>query len=125
MSRVPIAALALCLLTVSCAVIPDAEPTPFEVFTADPAALLRGKGLFIGMCGGYCHARKPGNRAAPDLFDCTWKHGGSPDEIFATISNGVPPTQMMSYGGKLPEGDDDIWKIIAFLKTDSRCETGT
>ena len=77
------------------------------------------------MCGGYCHARKPGNRAAPDLFDCTWRHGGSPDEIFATISNGVPPTQMMSYGGKLPEGDDDIWKIIAFLKTDSRCETGT
>ena len=125
MSRVPLAALALCLLTASCAMTPDPEPTPFATFVADPDALLRGKGLFIGMCGGYCHARKSGKRAAPDLFDCIWKHGGSPDEIYMTISNGVPTTQMMSYGGLLPEGDDDIWKIIAFLKTDSRCETGT
>ncbi len=125
MSRLPLAALALCLLGLACGTTPDAEPTPLDTFTADPEALLRGKGLFIGMCGGYCHARKPGTRPAPDLFDCIWKHGGSPDEIYTTISNGVPNTQMMSYGGLLPEGDDDIWKIIAFLKTDSRCETGT
>ena len=125
MSKLAIWALALGLAAAACTATPEPEPTPLDTFMADPEALLRGKGLFVGMCGGYCHGRKPGTRPAPDLFDCTWKHGGSPDEIYTTISNGVPNTQMMPYGGLLPEGDADIWKIIAFLKTDSRCETGT
>lgn len=67
---------------------------------------------------GYCHSLKPTRKEAPHLFDCTWLHGGSDQEIFNTISNGVQGTKMASYGGKFPEGEPDIWKIIAFLKTE-------
>ena len=37
------------------------------------------------------------------------------------ISNGVPGTRMVGYKGVLPEGDTDIWKLVAFLRADSTC----
>lgn len=91
--------------------------SPVEDYLQDPAALKRGKSLFIGTCGGYCHSMSPGARDAPYLFDCTFLHGGSDEEVFASISNGVPKTRMVGFGGKLPEGDADIWRLVAFLKS--------
>jgi len=81
----------------------------------------RGDQLFTALCSAYCHSRDPGKREAPDLFDCEWLHGGSETEIFATISNGVPNTRMVAFGGKLPNGDDDIRNLVAFLQVNSRC----
>ena len=88
-----------------------------DKYMQDPAALKRGKSLFVGTCGAYCHSFTPGARDAPFLFDCTWLHGGSDEEVFASISNGIPTTRMIGFGGKLPEGDDDIWRLVAFLKS--------
>lgn len=93
------------------------ESTPAELFAADPDAVKRGKSIFTGTCGGYCHNTSPGPRDAPYLFDCVWKHGGSDQEVFNAIANGVPGTRMVAFKGALPEGDDDIWKVVAFLKT--------
>jgi cytochrome c oxidase cbb3-type subunit 3 len=84
-------------------------------YLKDPAALKRGKGLFVGSCGAYCHSVSKDARDAPYLFDCVWLHGGSDEAIFRTISNGVPNTRMVGFAGKMPEGDDDIWKIVAYL----------
>ena len=82
----------------------------------------RGKGLFIGMCGAYCHSLHDGARGdVPDLFDCAWKNGGSDEEIFRSISNGVPGTRMVGFAGVLPDGDTDIWKLVAFLRASSSC----
>ena len=92
--------------------------TPADEFATDPVALKRGKAIFIGTCSGYCHSTSPGLRDAPYLFDCVWIHGGSDEQIFATIAQGVPNTRMVSFSGNLPEGDDDIWRIIAFLKSE-------
>jgi len=82
----------------------------------------RGEQLFTALCSAYCHGRDPGKREAPYLFDCEWLHGGSDQEIFATISNGVPNTRMVPFGGKLPNGDDDIRNLVAFLKDNSGCQ---
>jgi cytochrome c oxidase cbb3-type subunit 3 len=82
----------------------------------------RGKQLFVSVCAAYCHSRDEGDREAPDLFDCVWRYGGSPEEIFASIANGVPGTRMIPFAGKLPEGDRDIYNIIAYLGEKSRCE---
>lgn len=81
----------------------------------------RGEILFRSICGGYCHATDPGGREAPFLFDCEWKLGGTDSDIFATISAGVPGTRMIAFGGKLPEGDSDIWSLVAYLRRESRC----
>ena len=93
------------------------EADPASGYLADAEALLRGGAVFTGTCGGYCHLVETANADAPNLFDCEWRHGGSNREVFATIANGVPDTRMLGFKGKLPEGDDDIWKIVAFLKS--------
>ena len=94
------------------------EPTSrADQLALDPAALKRGKAIFTGTCAGYCHGTSPGPRDAPYLFDCVWNHGGSDAEVFNTISEGVPDTRMVSFGGKLPEGDEDIWRLVAYLKS--------
>ena len=82
----------------------------------------RGEQLFAALCSAYCHGREPGKREAPYLFDCQWLHGGSEADIFATVSNGVPNTRMVPFGGKLPNGDDDIRNLVAFLQANSQCK---
>lgn len=95
--------------------------TPVAGYLADPAALRRGKLLFIGSCGAYCHSTKNVERDAPSLFDCEWRYGGSEQQIHDSIANGVQNTRMPAWKGVLPEGDDDIWKLVAYLKSTSTC----
>ncbi len=90
--------------------------SPADRYVHDPAAVGRGKAIFVGTCGAYCHSMRNDARDAPYLFDCRWLHGGSDQEIFHTIANGVPGTRMIGFAGKLPDGDGDIWKLVAFLK---------
>ena len=99
------------------AAAPKAAPTPED--------LARGKALFTGTCGAYCHQANPqagpGQGAdAPFLFGCEWKHGGSDEQIFQTISQGVPGTRMVPFAGAIP--DDDIRRIVAYLKSASVCK---
>ncbi len=79
---------------------------------------MRGKSVFVGTCTGYCHGVGIEVGDAPNLFDCGWIHGGSNQEIYNTIANGVPNSRMVGFAGRLPDGDEDIWKIIAFLKSE-------
>lgn len=94
--------------------------SPVAQYRQDPEALKRGEGIFAGICGGYCHRLTAA--AATDalfLFDCEWKHGGSDEEIFRTISQGVPDTRMVAFGEALPA--EDIWKVIAYLRERANC----
>jgi len=100
----------------------DRAESPAAAFARDPASIERGRLIFVGTCGAYCHALTPERRDAPDLFDCEWKHGGSDTELFRTISQGVPGTRMPAFAGALPEGDSDLWRLIAYLRAGSRCE---
>lgn len=113
---------ALLLALVACSK-PSAPESPAQRFLRDPAAVERGKQLFIGTCGAYCHSTHDVERDAPSLFDCEWRHGGSDAEIFKTISEGVPGTRMPAWKGVLPEGDDDIWRVIAYLRSATTCRT--
>ncbi len=94
--------------------------SPAEVMLQDAAALKRGKQLYTGSCGGYCHKTSVGSEA-PNLMDCAWLHGGADQEVFNTISNGVMGTRMIGFAGKLPEGDQDIWKLVAYLRSQRHC----
>lgn len=106
--------LALCMMS-ACD-----RGSPADGYIKNKVALKRGKSIFVGTCGAYCHSFSPGARDAPYLFDCVWLHGGADQEIFNSISTGVAGTRMMSFAGKLPEGESDIWKIIAFLKSNRK-----
>ena len=95
----------------------SADPVPAMMKV--PADVARGKAIFAGTCGAYCHKMSDTQSDAPFLFDCDWLHGGSDEEIFHSITHGVAGTRMVAFGKAIP--DDDIWKIIAYLKTASQC----
>jgi mono/diheme cytochrome c family protein len=107
-----------------CALWRSEPPSPAQVYEKQPDAVSRGRLIFNGTCGGYCHPTAPGNRDAPYLFGCSWRYGGSDAELFASISDGVPGTRMPGWSGKLPNGDDDIWKVIAYLRSRRDCGGG-
>ena len=91
-----------------------------------PADIARGRALFTGTCGAYCHRASSAPATvnasdAPSLFDCDWRRGGSDAQIFNTISKGVEGTRMVAFGGALP--DEDIWRIVAYLKSASLCNS--
>ncbi len=85
-----------------------------------PSDIARGRSIFIGTCGAYCHRINAANGDAPNLFDCDWLHGESDDEVFHTITHGVSGTRMVAFGGALP--DEDIRRIVAYLKSASQCK---
>jgi mono/diheme cytochrome c family protein len=87
-----------------------------DSFVGDDAAIQRGRLIFAGTCAGYCHKLSSERSDAPYLFDCEWVHGGSDQAIYNTVSQGVPGTRMIAFGENFPEGSDDLWKIIAYLK---------
>jgi mono/diheme cytochrome c family protein len=92
-------------------------PSKADGFLSDPVAVQRGRSIFVGTCAGYCHKLTPEPTDAVYLFDCEWKHGGTDQQIFNTVTNGVPDTRMIAFGSNFPEGEDDLWKVIAFLKS--------
>ena len=93
--------------------------SPVVAYLEDEAALTRGRGVFRAACTGYCHTSRSAKRVAPDLFDCVWTHGETDEDIYQVIYDGVPDTQMLGFGEKVP--DEDLWKVIAYLRKQSQC----
>ena len=92
-------------------------PSPADDYLDDSEALKRGRLLFVGTCAGYCHKLTPERSDAPYLFDCQWLHGGSDAEIYTVVTSGGSGTRMIAFGENFPEGAKDLWKIIAYLKS--------
>lgn len=112
-----LAALAAVLLLAGC----DDAAQPMAA-APDPAVIARGKALFTGACGAYCHKMTDTGGDALFLFDCAWKHGATDDDIFNTINKGVAGTRMVAFGGAFPEGDKDARAIVAYLRAASQCK---
>jgi mono/diheme cytochrome c family protein len=91
-------------------------------FAGNAEAIATGKTLFEAACTGYCHATAGSARAGrcPNLFDCEWKHGGSDGEVFHTVTEGVPKTEMVGFKGRVP--DEMLWKVIAYIRSASQCK---
>ena len=68
---------------------------PTEEMAKDPQAMAIGERLFMNNCA-QCHGSDArGGKSFPNLTDGDWLHGGTPDKIKETISNGrigvMPP----------------------------------
>ena len=79
----------------------------------DPQAIREGASLFRANCS-PCHGlNAKGGGRGPDLTSGRWTQGSSDAEIFRTITQGVPGTQMPANGFE----DSEIWTIIAYLRS--------
>lgn len=98
----------------------EGQPPQFARASAD-----RGKQLFAQNCAS-CHGERgkgdgPAavalNPKPQDLTDDQWKYGGSPDQVFNTITKGSPGTAMVSWASIPEEGR---WDLVKFILTDLR-----
>ena len=98
-----------------------ADTARVQTFMADASALARGQAIFEGSCASFCHAMEPeAELDASFLFDCQWNNGSLDQDIFDTITKGVTGTRMVGFGSNFPEGDDDLWKVIAYLRSNQQ-----
>lgn len=82
---------------------PPVENAPEgEGTAAGDAAALDGEKLFATNCVA-CHLADLTGQVGPNLVDSEWIHGGSLEEIQATITNGVPEKGMIAWGPILGE----------------------
>jgi len=84
-----------------------AGANPFD--HAEGAA--QGRALFQIHCS-YCHgANGEGGRGA-DLTTGRYRRGGSDANLYTTVRNGIPGTEMPAVRAT----DDEVWKMVAFVK---------
>ena len=78
----------------------------------DPAVVAQGAALFHTNCIS-CHGEHAEGRVGPNLTDERWIHGGAPDQIYHTITTGVPAKSMPAWGPIL--GARGAQTAVAFI----------
>jgi putative heme-binding domain-containing protein len=88
---------------------PAARPrtNPFQT----PDDIAKGHALFQTHCS-YCHGSFGEGGRGADLTTGHYRFGGSDAELFQTIRNGIRGSEM----GPPRVEDDDLWRIIGFVK---------
>jgi mono/diheme cytochrome c family protein len=97
--------------------------------TSTPESLATGKAAYDLNCAA-CHGnqaqgsekagvlisiiQEQGGRQPPDLTDDTWDHGSTDGEIYTVIKNGVPPTMMAGWEGRV--SDTEIWNMVNYIR---------
>lgn len=135
----PLSALCLSALLVSCDAreeaepaaagsLPDVEgrlmgpqpgpdrpmPTVDNPFGQQPNVLVEGRRLFVWFNCYGCHGGRGGGGMGPSLRDATWLFGNKDQDIFNSIAEGRPHG-MPAWGTVLPE--EQIWKLTAYIKS--------
>lgn len=89
------------------------EGAPGETPQAKATEVKEGASLFRGNCS-PCHGLNArGGGRGPDLTSGRWTHGSTDSEIFRTISQGVPGTEMPANAFE----DSEISAIVAYLRS--------
>ena len=96
-----------------CFVAANAQGPTKPTSNLDSTAIKEGASLFRANCS-PCHGLNArGGGRGPDITTGRWTHGSTDDEVFRTISQGVPGTEMPANALE----DSEIRAIIAYLRS--------
>jgi putative heme-binding domain-containing protein len=84
------------------------ETNPYS----SPADLEIGRKMFAGRCG-HCHGQSGEGGRGAVLNSGRFRHGDSDRELFLTIRNGIPNTEMPGAGNLL---DSEVWRIVGYVQ---------
>jgi alcohol dehydrogenase (cytochrome c) len=100
-------------LTLNAGVARGQAKPPLNPVAGKAAAIREGASLFRANCA-PCHGLDArGGGRGPNLASGRWVHGSTDAEIFRTINEGVPGTDMPANAFE----DSETWAIIAFLRS--------
>jgi cytochrome c oxidase cbb3-type subunit 3 len=80
----------------------------------DPSVLAEGRQVFATTCVA-CHGPAGGGNVGPNLTDEYWLHGGAPEQIYATVKDGVSAKGMPAWGPQL--GALKVQAVTAYVLT--------
>jgi putative heme-binding domain-containing protein len=83
----------------------------------DPQAAAGGGAAFRPYCT-PCHGVRGQGGRGPDLTRGVYSVGDKDSDLFRTIANGVPGTEMAGFAADIR--DEDIWRIVAFIRSLAR-----
>lgn len=93
---------------------------PIEEVAKDPKAMAIGERMFMNNCS-QCHGSDAhGSKGFPNLTDKDWLHGGSPEKIVETITNGrnaMMPPMAAAVGSA-----DDVENVANYVLSLSKSE---
>lgn len=89
-------------------------PEALRAMARDPATVAQGQQVFASNCAA-CHGAQGGGQIGPNLTDSFWLHGGRPEQIFRTVSEGQPTRGMPAWGPQL--GNDRVTAAVAYVLT--------
>jgi mono/diheme cytochrome c family protein len=100
-------------------------------YTDDPEKIKEGRGLFLSYSCNGCHGGNGGGGMCPPLSNEVWVYGSDDDTLFRLLTLGSDRLQAAGYYrigmenvvgpmppfGQLIKSDDELWKIIAFVRS--------
>jgi len=104
-------------------------------YTDDNAEIVaQGRKIYLGYSCNGCHGGMGGGGMCPPISNDTWVYGGDDDTLFRLVALGSVDLQKEGYTrkgtenvvgpmpphGKLIKTDDELWKILAFLRSNYR-----
>jgi putative heme-binding domain-containing protein len=75
-----------------------------------------GRRIYLGRCG-HCHGQSGEGGRGAALSSGRFRLGGSDRELFMTIRNGIPNTEMPGAFGLT---DQEVWRVVAHVQQMSR-----
>jgi cytochrome c oxidase cbb3-type subunit 3 len=95
---------------------PGSDKSMKNPFAGTSDAIKEGEKMFDAKCA-ECHGGDAMGQSGPDLTDDKWIYGGADAEVFDTVMNGRKGG-MPSWKREL--STDDIWKVIAYIRSLSK-----
>src|SRR5262245_6445796 len=93
-----------------------AKPEKLNPYTGNAEAIQQGRTLYLQTGCSACHGAGGGGGMGPALLDDEWKFGSDDLTLFKLIKGEIQQQTMPAAFGSVLK-DDDIWKIIAFVRS--------
>lgn len=107
---------------------------PYSYTTMDPALVEAGKKKYMSVSCNGCHGGNGGGGMCPPLSNETWVYGADDDTLFRLVALGSEELLKQGYTrkgrenvvgpmpahGKILKTEDDLWRIIYFIRGNFR-----
>lgn len=94
------------------AVMWPVEAAGIVEFALTPEAIQAGEEIYAANCY-MCHSEDMSGGIGPSFLDDEWIHGGTPEDVIRTITEGVPEKGMLTWGPIL--GAEKVNQAAAYI----------